>query len=134
MHQSNLRIEIERIYCINGNPYYAAIDIEYMDLEYIFNLYSNLRGNVDNKDTGSPILLQLMELVCKCHELEDENMELAVLKTMISSVTSVSLSDSRGLLSSDRENLLQYIPRKQERCESGYCQRFVDTNVDYCLS
>jgi brefeldin A-inhibited guanine nucleotide-exchange protein len=40
---------------------------------------------------GSPILLQLMELVCKCHELEDENMELAVLKTLLSAVTLVSL-------------------------------------------
>lgn len=54
-------------------------------------IYSNLRGEVDNKDRGSPILLQLMELVCKCHELEDENMELAVLKTLLSAVTSVSL-------------------------------------------
>ena len=32
-----------------------------------------------------------MELVCKCHELEDENMELAVLKSMLSAVTLVSL-------------------------------------------
>jgi brefeldin A-inhibited guanine nucleotide-exchange protein len=54
-------------------------------------IYSNLRGEVDNKDRGSPILLQLMELVCKCHELEDENMELVVLKTLLSIVTSVSL-------------------------------------------
>lgn len=54
-------------------------------------IYSHIRGEVDNKDRGSLILLQLMELVCKCHELEDENMELAVLKTLLSAVTSVSL-------------------------------------------
>ena len=54
-------------------------------------IYSNLRGEVDNKDMGSPILLQLMELVCKSHELEDKHMELAVRKSMLSTVTLVSL-------------------------------------------
>ena len=39
--------------------------------------------------------------------------------------------DSRGLPSSYCENLLQYIPRKQECCESRYCQSFADTNDDY---
>ena len=63
-----------------------------IDLEYMLIIYSNLQGEADNKDMGSPILLQLMELVCKCHELEEENMELAMLtKTMLSVVTSVSL-------------------------------------------
>ena len=28
LHQSKLRIKIERIYCINGKPYSAAIDLE----------------------------------------------------------------------------------------------------------
>ena len=42
--------------------------------------------------------------------------------------------DSRGLPSLDRENLLQYIPRKKECSELGYFQRFADTNFDYCLS
>ena len=75
----------------NRKPYSAAIDLEYMDLEYMLIIYSNLRSEVDNNDIGSPIRLQLMELVYKCHELENENMELAVLKTMLSAVTSVSL-------------------------------------------
>lgn len=41
---------------------------------------------VDNQ-----ILVQLMEAVCKCHDLGDDAIELLVLKTLLSAVTSVSL-------------------------------------------
>ena len=75
----------------NWKCYSAALDLEYMDLEYMLIIYSNLRCKVDNKDTGSPILLQLMELFYKCHELENKNMELAVLKTMPFAMTSILL-------------------------------------------
>ncbi|XP_047334488.1 brefeldin A-inhibited guanine nucleotide-exchange protein 2-like [Impatiens glandulifera] len=51
-----------------------------------------LRGEVDT--TGGPeakLLSKLIESVCKCHELGDEAIELLVLKTLLSAVTSVSL-------------------------------------------
>ncbi|XP_047336642.1 brefeldin A-inhibited guanine nucleotide-exchange protein 2-like [Impatiens glandulifera] len=51
-----------------------------------------LRGEVDT--SGGPeakLLSKLIESVCKCHELGDEAIELLVLKTLLSSVTSVSL-------------------------------------------
>lgn len=54
--------------------------------------YGHIRGEADA--TGTPeskLLFQLMESVCKCHDLGDENVELLVLKTLLSGVTSTSL-------------------------------------------
>lgn len=51
-----------------------------------------IRGEADT--TGGPeskLLFQLMESVCKCHDLGDENIELMVLKTLLSGVTSSTL-------------------------------------------
>ncbi|CAL5331454.1 unnamed protein product [Camellia sinensis] len=51
-----------------------------------------LRGEADT--SGGPeakLLSKLIESVCKCHDLGDESIELLVLKTLLSAVTSVSL-------------------------------------------
>ncbi|KAL4567153.1 hypothetical protein LXL04_022727 [Taraxacum kok-saghyz] len=51
-----------------------------------------IRGESD--PTGGPdakLLAKLIESVCKCHELGDEGVELLVLKTILSAVTSVAL-------------------------------------------
>ncbi|XP_075519219.1 LOW QUALITY PROTEIN: brefeldin A-inhibited guanine nucleotide-exchange protein 2-like [Primulina tabacum] len=51
-----------------------------------------LRGEAD--PTGGPdakLLSKLIDSVCKCHDLGDENAELLVIKTFLSAVTSVSL-------------------------------------------
>ncbi|KAJ4895098.1 Brefeldin A-inhibited guanine nucleotide-exchange protein 3 [Raphanus sativus] len=51
-----------------------------------------LRGEAD--PTGSPdavLLSKLIETVCKCHELDDEALELLLLKTLLTAVTSISL-------------------------------------------
>eukprot|EP01018_Ginkgo_biloba_P032255 Gb_26513 [translate_table: standard] len=54
-------------------------------------MHSHLRGEVDNSNDGNPILLEIMESVCKCFDLGDDNIELGVLKTLLSMVTSVSM-------------------------------------------
>ncbi|CAH8251076.1 unnamed protein product [Arabidopsis lyrata] len=44
--------------------------------------------------TGGPealLLSKLIETICKCHELDDEGLELLVLKTLLPAVTSISL-------------------------------------------
>lgn len=54
--------------------------------------HGHIRGEADT--TGGPeskLLFQLMESVCKCHDLGDENIELMVLKTLLSGVTSTTL-------------------------------------------
>lgn len=51
-----------------------------------------IRGEAD--PSGGPdakFLAKLMESVCKCHDLGDESVELMVLRTLLSAVTSVSL-------------------------------------------
>ncbi|ESQ36827.1 hypothetical protein EUTSA_v10006576mg [Eutrema salsugineum] len=51
-----------------------------------------LRGEAD--PTGGPealLLSKLIETICKCHELDDEGLELLVLKTLLTAVTSISL-------------------------------------------
>ncbi|XVF73387.1 hypothetical protein PTKIN_Ptkin12aG0197800 [Pterospermum kingtungense] len=51
-----------------------------------------LRGEAD--PTGGPeaqLLSKLIESVCKCHDLGDDAIELLVLKTLLSAVTSISL-------------------------------------------
>ncbi|KAL2460780.1 Brefeldin A-inhibited guanine nucleotide-exchange protein 2 [Abeliophyllum distichum] len=51
-----------------------------------------LRGEAD--PSGGPdakLLSRLIESVCKCHDLGDESVELLVIKTLLSAVTSVSL-------------------------------------------
>ncbi|KAI3701044.1 hypothetical protein L2E82_45687 [Cichorium intybus] len=48
----------------------------------------------ESDPTGGPdakLLAKLIESVCKCHELGDEGVELLVLKTILSAVTSLSL-------------------------------------------
>ena len=51
-----------------------------------------LRGEVDSANAvDNGILVQIMEAVCKCHDLADESIELLVLKTLLTSVTSVFL-------------------------------------------
>ncbi|XP_023644738.1 brefeldin A-inhibited guanine nucleotide-exchange protein 3 [Capsella rubella] len=51
-----------------------------------------VRGEAD--PTGGPealLLSKLIETICKCHELDDEGLELLVLKTLLTAVTSISL-------------------------------------------
>ncbi|KAF4346435.1 hypothetical protein F8388_010644 [Cannabis sativa] len=51
-----------------------------------------LRGEADpSGEAGGKLLSKLIESVCKCHDLGDDQMELAVLKTLLSAVTSISL-------------------------------------------
>lgn len=51
-----------------------------------------LRGEVDAANAvDNGILVQLMEAVCKCHDLADDAIELLVLKTLLTAVTSVPL-------------------------------------------
>ncbi|XP_028776812.1 brefeldin A-inhibited guanine nucleotide-exchange protein 2 [Neltuma alba] len=52
-----------------------------------------LRGEADSGGGGSEakLLANLIESVCKCHDLGDDAMELLVLKTLLSAVTSISL-------------------------------------------
>lgn len=50
-----------------------------------------LRGEVDSFDAASDgILVQIVESVCKCHDIADEGIELLVIKTLLTSVNSVS--------------------------------------------
>ncbi|XP_010479569.1 PREDICTED: brefeldin A-inhibited guanine nucleotide-exchange protein 3 isoform X1 [Camelina sativa] len=51
-----------------------------------------VRGEAD--PTGGPealLLSKLIETICKCHELDDEGLELLLLKTLLTAVTSISL-------------------------------------------
>ncbi|XP_057980125.1 brefeldin A-inhibited guanine nucleotide-exchange protein 2-like [Malania oleifera] len=51
-----------------------------------------VRGEADS--SGGPeakLLSRLIEAVCKCHDLGDDSVELLVLKTLLSAVTSISL-------------------------------------------
>ncbi|KAI3851641.1 hypothetical protein MKW92_012998 [Papaver armeniacum] len=51
-----------------------------------------IRGEADPSGGPDSILLsKLMEAVCKCHDLGDEAVELMVLRTLLSAVTSISL-------------------------------------------
>ncbi|XP_015902812.3 brefeldin A-inhibited guanine nucleotide-exchange protein 2 [Ziziphus jujuba] len=51
-----------------------------------------LRGEADpSGGTEAKLLAKLIESVCKCHDFGDDQMELAVLKTLLSAVTSISL-------------------------------------------
>lgn len=51
-----------------------------------------LRGEVDAANAvDNGISVQLMEAVCKCHDLADDAIELLVLKTLLTAVTSVPL-------------------------------------------
>ncbi|KAF4368380.1 hypothetical protein F8388_019097 [Cannabis sativa] len=51
-----------------------------------------LRGEADpSGEAEGKLLSKLIESVCKCHDLGDDQMELAVLKTLLSAVTSISL-------------------------------------------
>ncbi|KAI4356815.1 hypothetical protein L6164_000804 [Bauhinia variegata] len=55
--------------------------------------YGYLRGEADQVGCGpeAKLLANLIESVCKCRDLADEGMELLVLKTLLSAVTSISL-------------------------------------------
>ncbi|KAL6124375.1 hypothetical protein ACLB2K_076888 [Fragaria x ananassa] len=51
-----------------------------------------LRGEADTSGGAeAKLLTKLIESVCKCHDLGDDQMELLVLKTLLSAVTSISL-------------------------------------------
>ncbi|KAK7349618.1 hypothetical protein VNO77_07120 [Canavalia gladiata] len=52
-----------------------------------------LRGEADpsGEATEAKLLSNMIESVCKCHDLGDDAMELLVLKTLLSAVTSISL-------------------------------------------
>ncbi|PNY04504.1 brefeldin a-inhibited guanine nucleotide-exchange protein 2-like [Trifolium pratense] len=52
-----------------------------------------LRGEADPGGTSgeAKLLSNMIESVCKCHDFGDEGMELLVLKTLLSAVTSISL-------------------------------------------
>ncbi|KAG6728243.1 hypothetical protein I3843_02G144500 [Carya illinoinensis] len=51
-----------------------------------------LRGEADSTgDDEAKLLSKLIESVCKCHDLGDDQMELLVLKTLLSAVTSIPL-------------------------------------------
>ena len=52
-----------------------------------------LRGEADASGDAAEakLLTKLIESVCKCHDLGDDQMELLVLKTLLSAVTSISL-------------------------------------------
>ncbi|CAN6466526.1 unnamed protein product [Victoria cruziana] len=55
-------------------------------------VHGHIRGEADTD--GNPeakLLFQLVESVCKCHDLGDDNIELLVLRTLLSAVTSTSL-------------------------------------------
>lgn len=54
--------------------------------------YGYLRGEADpSGEEEGKLLGRLIESVCKCHDLGDDQMELSVLKTLLSAVTSISL-------------------------------------------
>ncbi|CAA2985242.1 brefeldin A-inhibited guanine nucleotide-exchange 2-like [Olea europaea subsp. europaea] len=54
--------------------------------------HSYLRGEADpSGGLDAKLLSRLIESVCKCHDLGDESVELLVIKTLLSAVTSVSL-------------------------------------------
>ncbi|KAF2298194.1 hypothetical protein GH714_018494 [Hevea brasiliensis] len=51
-----------------------------------------LRGEADpSGDTEAQLLSKLIESVCKCYDIGDDAIELSVLKTLLSAVTSISL-------------------------------------------
>ncbi|CAM6091423.1 unnamed protein product [Calypogeia fissa] len=55
--------------------------------------HGHLRGEMDTGSDagGGKLLLQVMESVCKCYDMGDSDIELLVLKTLLSAVTSSSL-------------------------------------------
>ena len=54
--------------------------------------YGYLRGEADpSGGVEGKLLAKLIESVCKCHDLGDDALELLVLKTLLSAVTSISL-------------------------------------------
>lgn len=54
--------------------------------------HGHLRGEMDaGEGVESKLLLQVMDSVCRCYDLGDESIELLVLKTLLSAVTSTSL-------------------------------------------
>ncbi|KAK6937831.1 Mon2/Sec7/BIG1-like, dimerization and cyclophilin-binding domain [Dillenia turbinata] len=63
-------------------------------LDYVQKLIAHgyLRGEADSSGSApeSKLLSRLIELVCKCHDLGDDNVELLVLKALLSTVTSIS--------------------------------------------
>ncbi|GMP61786.1 hypothetical protein CsSME_00024113 [Camellia sinensis var. sinensis] len=77
--------------CSSGN-----LKIADPSLDCIQKLISHgyLRGEADNSSSEGPeskLLSKLVESVCKCSELSDEAIELLVLKTLLSAVTSIAL-------------------------------------------
>ncbi|KAL7238688.1 hypothetical protein ACSBR2_004729 [Camellia fascicularis] len=74
----------------------GSLKIADPSLDCIQKLISHgyLRGEADNSSGEGPeskLLSKLVESVCKCAELSDEAIELLVLKTLLSAVTSIAL-------------------------------------------
>eukprot|EP00252_Welwitschia_mirabilis_P000957 TRINITY_DN10944_c0_g1_i1.p1 TRINITY_DN10944_c0_g1~~TRINITY_DN10944_c0_g1_i1.p1 ORF type:complete len:1770 (+),score=306.81 TRINITY_DN10944_c0_g1_i1:196-5505(+) len=75
--------------CNSGNPRVAEAAVSCVQK---LIAHGHIKGEADTN--GGPeceILSKIIESVCKCHELGDENLELLVLKTLLSGVTSVTL-------------------------------------------
>ncbi|CAK9230341.1 unnamed protein product [Sphagnum troendelagicum] len=53
--------------------------------------HGHLRGEMDTLTPDSKLLLQVMDAVCRCYDMADEGIELLVLKTLLTAVTSMSL-------------------------------------------
>ena len=53
--------------------------------------HGHLRGDMDSLTPDNKLLLEVMEGVCKCYDMAEEGIELLVLKTLLSAVTSTSL-------------------------------------------
>lgn len=76
--------------CESGN-----LKISEPGLECIQRLVAHgyIRGEADSSGTApeGKLLARLVESVCKCTQMVDENMELLILKTLLSAVTSMTL-------------------------------------------
>ena len=78
--------------CESGN-----VKVSEASLDAVQKLISHgfLRGEVDSTSTSivenGAIVVKLMEAVCKCHDLADDAIELLVIRTLLTAVTSVTL-------------------------------------------
>ncbi|XP_024380354.1 brefeldin A-inhibited guanine nucleotide-exchange protein 3 [Physcomitrium patens] len=53
--------------------------------------HGHLRGEMDTLTPDNKLLLEVMEGVCKCYDMAEDGIELLVMKTLLSAVTSTSL-------------------------------------------
>ncbi|KAK6944412.1 LOW QUALITY PROTEIN: Mon2/Sec7/BIG1-like, dimerization and cyclophilin-binding domain [Dillenia turbinata] len=79
------------------NPLTTACELGFLKLpiQLMIKLIAHgyLRGEANPSGSApkSKLLSRLIESVCKCHDLGDDNVELLVLKTLLSAITSISL-------------------------------------------